>query len=593
MKEFFKYVFATIVGIVLLGMIIGFFSIVALIGMISSEALSTKPEANSVFVLKLDGIVEERSTETLMSQLSYEAATKGLDDIISSIKKAKNNDNIKGIYIEAGATFSPDSYASMQAIRDALKDFRKSGKWIVAYADNYTQGAYYISSVANKVYINPQGMLDWHGLGGTPYYLKDFLAKFGVKMQLFKVGTYKSAPETYVADKMSDANREQMMAYITSIWGKICKDVSESRQISIEKLNTLADDYIMFNEGKFFQQNKLVDGLLYNDEVKSEIKKLLKIDSDKVINQLTLAQMTNVSDNGNDGSQNIAVYYAFGDIVSGPTDGLTQQINSDVVDCDLETLMNDDDVKSVVLRINSGGGSAYASEQMWNQIEKLKKKKPVVVSMGGMAASGGYYMSCGANWIVAEPTTITGSIGIFGLIPDASELITNKLGIKFDVVKTNKSADFGTVYRPFNSEESEAMQKYIDHGYALFLSRVAQGRKMKTEYVDKIAQGHVWVGTDALQIKLVDQLGNLDDAIAKAAELAKISKDDYYVTSYPTKKTLLETLFEATDQSEYGSYLDGHLRESLGLLYQPLMIIKNLKPQDYLQARMPYGIIIK
>jgi len=402
-------------------------------------------------------------------------------------------------------------------------------------------------------------------------------------------------PETYISDHMSDENREQVMAYINGIWKQICKEVADSRKVDIDALNELADKYISFTDANDYKTAKLVDGLLYTDEVKAEIKKRLGLKGDDAVSQVPLSNMVKATVEESTGTEEVAVYYAYGSIVfedagiqgSGP--GV---IESRKVSKDLEALANDENVKAVVLRINSGGGSAYASEQMWRAVEMMKKKKPVVVSMGGMAASGGYYMGCGANWIVAEPTTVTGSIGIFGLIPDASKLLTEKLGLKFDVAKTNKAADFGTLSRPFNADESEAMQKYVDRGYDTFLTRVADGRKMTKEQVDEIAQGRVWLATDAIKIKLVDQLGTLSDAVDKAASLAKIKSEDVKVKSYPNKPSWLDMLLTQMEDNT-GSYLDEQLKPVLGDLYEPLMMLRTIDRQDYLQARVPYFLNLK
>ena len=483
--------------------------------------------------------------------------------------------------------FSSDSYASLEALRRALADFKKSGKWIIAYGDSYTQGTYYLASVADKVYLNPEGSLDWHGIASQPMFFKDLMAKFGVKMQLSKVGTYKSAPEMFTADQMSDANREQITAYINGIWENVLKDVSASRKISIDSLNAYADNLTMFNDTKTLIAKKLIDGVMYTDEVKDVVRKQLKLDADATIPQLGLADMANVKDNGSDGEE-IAIYYAVGDIVDGDAQGLTSQgpvIDAQVVCKDIEKLAKDDDVKAVVLRVNSGGGSAYASEQIWHQIEMLKKKKPVVVSMGGMAASGGYYISCGSNWIVSEPTTLTGSIGIFGMFPDASGLLKEKLGVKFDEVKTNKNSTFGTMARPFNEEEMGYLNTYIDRGYKLFRKRVADGRKLSVEDVEKIAQGRVWLGQDALKNKLVDQLGSLDDAVAKAAKLAKLDK--YYTANYPGQPDMLDQLFSSVSDSS-DSYLDEVMRANLGEFYEPLMLLHDITHQNAIQARIPF-----
>ena len=482
--------------------------------------------------------------------------------------------------------------ASTQELRDALVDFKKSGKWIVAYADQYSQSSYYLASVADKIWLNPQGMIDWHGLASQPYYLKDLLEKFGVKVQLAKVGAYKSAPETYTSDHMSEPNREQITAYITGIWDTMLNDVSASRKISKETLNTLADGMVMLDDQQAYVKNKLVDKLLYSEEVKGEVKKLLGIDDDKDINQINVEQMQNVKEKRK--GDEIAVYYAYGSIVDdrgtgslGSTDHL---IVGKEVSKDLEKLASDDKVKAVVLRVNSGGGSAYASEQIWHAMMNLKAKKPVVVSMGGMAASGGYYISCPANWIVAEPTTITGSIGIFGMFPDFSGLLTQKLGVKFDEVKTNKNAGFGTLARPFNEEEMGYLNAYIDRGYKLFRKRVADGRKQSPEAIEEIAQGHVWLGKDALGIKLVDQLGSIDDAVKKAAELAKL--DQYFTSSYPGEVDFFDQIMDSMSDTG-GNYLDAKMRATLGDFYEPFMLIKNIDKQNAIQARLPFYLNIR
>ena len=592
MGDFFKYVGATVVGLILFFVIAGIFGAMSLVGMIASSEATKSVKDNSVFVLNLSGAMSERSESSIRDQLMGQATgVIGLEDVLKAIEKAKDNDRIKGIYIEAGL-FTPDSYAGLQEIRNALLDFKKSGKWIVSYADTYTQATYYLASVSDKIFLNPQGQVNWQGLASQPYFLKDLMAKFGVKMQLAKVGAYKSAPEVFTADKMSDPNREQVTAYVQGLWENILKDVSESRKISVETLNQYADNMITFTDPKNYVAYKFVDKLIYSDEVKGEVKKMLKIGDDETINQLSLADMGNVKKKKNEGEQ-IAVYYAYGDIVDSRGGGLMNtgghSIVSDEVCKDLEGLMKDDDVKAVVIRVNSGGGSAYASEQIWRSVKLLKAKKPVVISMGGMAASGGYYISCIADYIFAEPTTLTGSIGIFGMFPDVSNLLTQKLGVKFDEVKTNKNAGFGTMSRPFNEEEMSYLNAYIDRGYNLFRSRVAEGRKMSVEEVEKIAQGHVWLGQDALKIKLVDQLGDLDEAIAKAAQLAKLK--EYHPAYYPGKADWMTQLMESTTGK--GSYLDEQLRLTLGELYEPMMLLKNINQHNAIQARIPFEMNIK
>ena len=590
MKEFIKNVGATVVGIFVFTILVGAIGMMSLVGMVASGSSAKDVADNTVFVINLEGQLQERSVDNPFSQyLGGAASTIGLDDLLDGIKKAKENDKIKGIYIEAGA-FAPDSYASLQAVRKALVDFKKSGKWIVAYGDMYTQATYYVASVADKVYLNPSGQIDWHGLASQTMFLKDALAKFGVRMQVVKVGAYKSATEMFTGDKMSDANREQVTAFLGGIWQNVCQDVAKSRKVSVGQLNQYADNFITFAEPKSYVGMKLVDGLLYHDQLKDEVKKLMKLGKDDDISTIGLAGIMNVPGGKEEGDE-IAVYYAYGDIVDGASGALSQSesvIDGTKVSKDLENLADDDDVKAVVVRINSGGGSAYASEQIWRAIQLVKAKKPVVVSMGGMAASGGYYMSCSANWIVAEPTTLTGSIGIFGMFPDMSGLVTQKLGVKFDEVKTNKNSAFGTMARPFSEEEMAYLSSYISRGYSLFRQRVADGRHMSVDAVEKVAQGHVWVGQDALKIKLVDQLGGLDDAVAKAAKLAKL--DEYYTASYPGKADWLDQ-FTSAMSSE--SYIDNQMRVAMGEYYSTFMLLKDINKQSAIQARIPYMVNIK
>ena len=590
MKNFFKQVLATVVGLIAFGAIVTFMGIISIVGMIASGDSTPEVSNNSVMVLNLSGVIDEQGQEDFLGTLTGNTMSNlGLDNMLSAIKKAKDNDKIKGIYIEAGILQA--GYATMQEIRNALLDFKKKGKWIVAYGDTYTQGTYYIASAADKVYLNPKGMIDWHGLGAQPQFYKDLMAKFGVRYQVVKVGTYKSFTETYTEDKMSDANRTQVSAYINGTWNNICKAVSESRKISTDSLNAYADRLITFEPAENILKYKMVDGLTYADQVKDEIKKMLKIGKDKKIKQIGLSEMANIKDKKAKGDE-IAVYYAYGSIVqSGAASVLSQEhsIVGPEVCKDLEDLMNDDDVKAVVVRINSGGGDAYASEQLWHQMVELKKKKPVVVSMGDYAASGAYYMSCPANWIVAQPNTLTGSIGIFAAIPDMSGLITQKLGVKFDEVKTNRNSTFGNVMaRPFNDEELDYLQAYVNRGYQLFRQRVADGRRQKTTDIEKVAQGRVWLGSDALKIKLVDELGGLNQAVAKAASLAKLK--EYHTKNYPAVPSWTEQLMASAGRN---NYLDEQLRLTLGDLYEPFVMLRSMNEREVLQARIPFVLNIK
>ena len=591
MKDFFKYVLATVVGMLLFSIVMGVFMVMSMVGIVASGEQTKSIKDNSVLVLNLSGTLDERAQADPMAFIKGEdTEATGLDDMLTAIRKAKANDKVKGIYIEAGA-FAADSYASLQAVRKALADFRSSGKWIVAYSDSYSQSTYYLASVANKVWVNPQGMIDWHGLASQKIYVKDLLEKVGVKMQVTKVGKYKSAVEMFTVDKMSDADREQTEAYINGIWKNVVNDVAASRHLTASQLNTYADSLITLAPATELVKMKMADQLLYTDQVKAEVKKLLKIDQKDEIYQLSVSDMANVKDERKEGDQ-VAVYYAFGDIVDGAAASPTS-LNESVIDAqkvcrDLEKLANDDDVKAVVVRVNSGGGSAYASEQIWHQVSELKKKKPVVVSMGGMAASGGYYMSAAANWIVAEPTTLTGSIGIFGMFPDISNLMTNKLSLHFDLAKTNKYSDFGTQSRAFNADELAHLGTYIDRGYKLFRKRVADGRHMSEAQVEQIAQGHVWLGQDALKIKLVDQLGGLNEAVSKAAALAKLDK--YHTASYPAPAGWSEMLL---DRMQSGNYLDEQMKAALGEYYEPMMVVRNLSNRNPIQARLPFYIYIR
>ncbi len=593
MRDFGKYVLATVVGLIVTFIVLTIMGLMSLVGIVASSESTKSVDENSVLTLNLNGVVSEKSSNDIIGQLTGgQMEQLGLNDILSAIKKAKDNDNIKGIYIEAGVLDA--GFGTLLEIRNALEDFKKSGKWIVAYGDAYTQGAYYLASVADKVYLNPSGELDLHGIASQSMYVKDLYAKFGIKYQIIKVGKYKSATEIYSEDHMSDANREQVTAFVTGIWNNVCKGISKSRNISVDSLNVYADNLTAMMPQNELKAKKLVDGLLYHDEIKAEIRKRLGLKEDDAISQLSVSDMRNVKEAKKKGDE-IAVYYAFGNIVSTPLQGITSlgesQIVGNEVSRDLEELMNDDDVKAVVLRVNSPGGDAYASEQIWHQVARLKEKKPVVVSMGDYAASGGYYISCGASWIIAQPTTLTGSIGIFGVIPDGSELLKNKLGLHFDGVSTNRHSDMtSTVYgmpiRPFNAEETQLLQGYIDRGYSLFRKRVADGRKQSVDAIENIAQGHVWLGQDAIGIKLVDQLGGLDDAVKKAAELAKL--DSYYTEEYPAQEDWLDQLLNAGNRKD--NYISDMMKVTMGDWYMPFMYLKSIKDQSPVQASMPYII---
>lgn len=590
MKEFIKQMLASFTALVVMGLLVTVIGVVSIVGMAVSEGSAPDIKKNSVLVLKLDGSVDERSESSAMDELlGNDTGASSLQDILESIDKAKANDRIKGIYIEAGLGFTPDSHASALAIRNKLEEFKKSGKWIIAYSDRYTQTGYYISSVADQVLLNRHGMLDWHGVAAQPFFVKDALAKIGVKFRISKVGKYKSATEMVAADHMSEPSREQTEAYVNGCWQALLDGVSASRGISKDKLNECADQYYVFADPEDYLKNKFVDKLVYADDARDIVKEKLGLDKDDDINQVSLATMK-AQPKPNTKGEEIAVYYACGNVVETSSPFGSASIVGDAVSADLEKLADDDDVKAVVLRVNSPGGSAYASEQIWHAVKKLRERKPVVVSMGGVAASGGYYISCGANYIVAEPITLTGSIGIFAQVPDVSELVSQKLGVKFDEVKTNKNSGFGKPDRPFSEDEMNMVQAFTDRGYQLFLSRVAEGRKMKVADVDSVAQGRVWLGQDALKVKLVDELGGLDKAVAKAAQLAKVEK--YHTEAYPAQPDWMEKLM-AKAQGDGGSYLDGQLREALGEYYDMFTYLRSYNRLDMLQARMPFQLVIK
>ncbi len=589
MKDFLKFTLATITGLIVTGVIVFFISILVFFSMVSSSESETQIRKNSIMMLDLNGALAERSQENPFDfLLGDEYNNYGLDDILSSIKKAKENEDIKGIYIQA--TSLATGFASLEEIRNALKDFKESGKFIVAYGDTYSQGLYYLSSVADKVLLNPQGMIEWRGLAAAPMFFKDLLAKIGVEMQIFKVGTYKSAVEPFISTEMSPANREQVNAYLSSIWGQVTSDISESRKIPADSLNAIADRMMMFYPAEESVKCGLADTLIYKNDVRNYLKAMAGIDEDDRMPVLGLKEMVNVKKNvPKDKSGNvIAVYYAYGEIDGGTSSSTGEEgINSVKVIKDLRKLKDDEDVKAVVLRVNSPGGSAYGSEQIWYAVSQLKKEKPVIVSMGDYAASGGYYISCNADTIVADPTTLTGSIGIFGMFPNAKGL-ADKIGVNFDVVKTNEYADFGMLTRPMNDGEKGLMQMYINKGYDTFLTRCSEGRGINKEELDKIAQGRVWTGSKAKELGLVDELGGLDRALEIA--IAKSGVDAYTVISYPKK----ESFFESLMNTNPGNYVKARmLNGKVGEMYKQFSILENFDKCDRIQARVPFELNIQ
>mgnify|MGYP003293486142 CR=1 FL=1 len=590
MKKFFKTTLACMLALLIVGLILPIVGISIIAGVVASSGADSTIEKNSVLFLDLNGVIEERAVENpLASIMDSELKTYGLDEILAAIKEAKANENIKGIYLQAGAVEGA-SGASLEEIRGELASFKESGKFIVAYGDQYSQELYYLATVADKLILNPQGSIAWHGLASSPIFYKDLLEKVGVEMQIFKVGTYKSAVEPFMATEMSDANREQLSELLDSTWDEILTAVSVSRSVPKEMLDEYADKFMDYRQAEEYVTCGLADTLLYKDGVLDYLKSLTGVAGDDELNLVTMETMRERLKMKQDmtaamGCNVISVYYAFGDI-DGSFSSLSG-IDSEEVIKDLRKLREDDNVKAVVLRVNSPGGSAYGSEQIWREVSLLKAVKPVVVSMGDYAASGGYYISCAADCIVANKTTLTGSIGIFGMFPTAEKLLKDKVGLDFDVVKTNRMADFGELSRSFRPEEKAVLQEYVNNGYALFLKRCADGRGVTVEDIAKIAEGRVWTGSKAKEIGLVDELGDLDKAIEIAAQKAELAR--YCVKSYPESKDFIEKIMDM----EKEDYMETMARETFGGYYDCVEFIRNIGNLDNIQARMPFELNIR
>lgn len=584
MKEFIKYTLASFLGIILAGCFFLLLGIIATIGIIASTNSETTVQPNSVLMLDFQGSLHERVQENpLLELMGEDYQAHGLDDILHSIQSAKNNHHIRGIYLQAGTMEIP--LASLEEIRNALINFKENGKFIVAYGDQYSQGMYYLASIADKVIVNPQGSISWHGLASQSIFYKDLLKKVGIEMQIFKVGTYKAAVEPFIATEMSDANRKQITAYLHSVWGHLLANVSASRQIPADVLNKYAEEMLDLKQAEEYIPYGLADTLLYKDGVLTYLKELAGCSPDEKLNTLSPKDLTASYQDLPQFEPSIAVYYAFGEIDSNTS--TDEGIHSEKVISDLRKLREDKSIKAVVLRVNSPGGSAYGSELIWREVSLLKAHKPVIVSMGDYAASGGYYISCTADCIVAQPTTLTGSIGIFGMFPNAEKLLTDKLDLHFDGVKTHSFADMGDITRPLNHAEKKAIQDLVNHGYKLFVQRCANGRSMDMEAIEKIAEGRVWTGADAKELGLVDELGGLDKALDIAAQKAGLIS---YNTLYlPPKDDLFTTLMK---EFEHG-YIGSKILESLGNHYDYARFIRSLKQADRIQARMPFDLHIQ
>lgn len=580
MKSFFKYLFATILGLFIFSIIwvVIFFGI---IGAAMSGTKEVRISDNSVFELKLEGILVERHKNDVISSFASEINSSvseiALDDIMASIDKATDNDNIKGIYLHIG-DFSA-SVASLQEIYNGLERFKKTGRFIVAYADSYGNGTYYLSSIADKVYMNPSGTLALTGINISTVFFKDLLSKIGVEVQIFKVGTFKSAVEPFTQTSMSEANRLQLTTFINSIWTEITKTIARNRGISDTEVNLYADSGLFLDDAQTAVQHKLIDSLVYSSDMKEIIEKLVGKD----YNTLTIRDLKLTAQNKEYSKNRIAIVYAVGEIDgSNKNDG----IDSEDISEDLLDIADNDKIKAVVLRINSPGGSAYGSEQIWKAVSVVKSKKPIVVSMGDYAASGGYYIACNTDKIFAQPTTLTGSIGIFGIFPNIGGL-TDKLGIKFDNVKTNKYSDFGATYRPMNTEERTILQRYINNGYELFTKRCAEGRNMNIDSLKAIAEGRIYSGTDAMRLGLVDEMGGLEEAITFAAKKANIS--DYTIKYYPSVKSLIEQISDIFSTSVEERIVKSQLGEN----YRLFRTIQRAQTTTGIKAIMPYSITVK
>ena len=597
MKSFFQMTLASILGVVIAGVLLSLFSLFIIIGIAASSSPDYRLVDNTVMKIELSGSIGERSVDNPFASLfGQDSQSTGLKDILSAIKKAKEDDKIKGIYIKAGGVSA--GFATLGTIREALIDFKDSGKFIVSYGDYYGQGDYYVCSVADQVTMNPQGLVEFLGLASQLQFYKGMLEKAGIEMKVFKVGTYKAAVEPYLLDKMSDANREQINSYMGDIWGHVLAGISKSRNISVEDLNKYANEGFVFSKAEVPVKYGFIDELVYADQVEKKLKELVGIEED---DDLSLASVKNVNSAPSVGKKNaadkIAVLYAEGEIVgdeyeNNPFLSSGNVITAKVFVAELNKLKKDDKVKAVVFRVNSRGGSAFASEQIWHAVKELKEVKPIVVSMGDYAASGGYYISCAASKIVAEPSTLTGSIGIFGIFPSAEQL-SKRMGATFDVAKTNEFADFGgralslpliglaiLPARQLNAAEQALVQSYIEIGYDTFLDRCADGRSKTKEEIDAIGQGRVWTGNQALGLGLVDKVGSLNDAIQLAAEAAGI--EDYKLSSYPAQKGAFEQVMESL-----GGVKAYSVKQFIGLdEYNNRILMKNLKNHDIRQAIM-------
>lgn len=591
--KFYKVVIAAFIG-TLIALLITFFVKVSffssLIKSISKDTeMATTVKPNSVLYMKLDYEIADRTSENEFAGIDFNTLESkdvtGLNQILSNIENAKTDANIKGIYLELSSI--PTSTATLQEIRNKLIEFKETGKFVVTYGENYSQSAYYLATAADKIYLNPEGMVDLHGMASQVMFYKHLLEKLDVEMQIVRGpnNRFKSAVEPYFLDKMSEANREQMDKLLGSVWSEILASISQSRNISVEQLNQIANQMETFSDAQKAMEYNLVDGLMYKDEMLAELKNLTG--SDK-INAVPNAKYADSYTFNNNSGNEIAIIYAEGQIFDGK--GQEGNIYSENLSKTIRKAREDENVKAIVLRVNSPGGSAVASAVIGREVELASNEKPVIVSMGNYAASGGYWISANGDYIFADPTTLTGSIGVFGTFPNLKGLLNDKLGITFDVVKTNENADFGNFTEPLTEFQYAKLQQMVVKTYDDFTGMVARNRGLRQSYVDSIGQGRVWSGVDAIELGLVDQLGDMEDAIAFAAERAGIA-NDYKIVEMPKQKDFM-TRF--TEQLSGGNDdLDASLRQKLGMYYKYYEGIENLSNNTGIQARMPFDMVIQ
>lgn len=586
MKQFFKFMFASCLGSALM-LIVLMIVLICMVGSGSSNKISVKPK--SVLYMNLNYEIPERTTDgdftaALMGLQNSNADNSGLNDIIANIEAAKDDDNIAGIFLELSSTST--STANIEELRHHIANFKESGKFVLTYGESLSQGAYYLATAGNEIYLNPDGMLDIHGMASQIMFYKRLLDKLDIEIQIIRGpnNRFKSAVEPYFLDKMSDANREQMTKLLNTMWNKIVDDISASRGISPVKINQLADELALTFDAKIALEEGFVDGLAYRDEIIARIKDLAGIDKAKKINVLTNSQYASARPEPKAKADKIAVIYANGQIQDGEGDDST--IGSTTLSKAIREARENKKVKAIVMRVNSPGGSALASEVIRREVELAKAEKPFIISMGSYAASGGYWISTEGDYIFADPTTLTGSIGVFGTIPNAKKFLNETVGLTFDVVKTNKNADFGSLTEPLTDYQKELMQKYVGNTYNDFTALVARTRGLRQSYVDSIGQGRVWAGADAIEIGLVDELGGLDKAIAYAAEKANLT--DYSLKDYPKQKDMMEMLLSGSVQEPYTKAL---LKKKLGKNYTYIETVENMSKLDGVQALMPFLIV--